>query len=393
MRFPVPLIVVALALVAGCGQGPQPGADGRVDATPRTLAAIVEQHVHPGQARRTTGRWSDFNDPLTLEAQVDYGVDPEGSEDGESHTVRVRVADTDAFSEEELGFARCQPEDQGRCEEEQVDGDTVVYRWDPGYPEEEPGSLGWTVVRPDELVFLTYQPSGLFDVDPRTLDLRLDWQDLRAAAIDPAMSLRTTPAAFQAGEALDDYEGMETAPEKPEIRPTTPEQLAERILDYMSYSGRYRPSVVEPSDLDVLGPDAVGVHLEFPGRRRFDPFNVDLVTVPGRAPQLDDPPCPVQRSGQAARLKCFAWDEDTFITWQLATPDTPGSFTVIGSQEDDTFNRTESVAIRVVSTGITQDYFVNHPRWTARIPVDVMGDLYVLTGDLSIGPERRSAVD
>ncbi len=76
-----PALAAAVAVVlAGCGDqqasAPTPGKDGLVDATPRALAAIVVDHVDPGEPRRTTGRWSDWNDPLAIEAQVDYGVDP-----------------------------------------------------------------------------------------------------------------------------------------------------------------------------------------------------------------------------------------------------------------------------------------------------------------------------
>ena len=358
-----------------------------MDATPRALAAVVIDHVDPGEARRTTGRWSDWNDPLAIEAQVDYGVNPEGSEDGETRTVRIEVADREVFAGEGEQWLRCRPVvEEGRCEESEApDGRLVLYRWYPGAEEEEPGSYSWTVVAEDEVARVAYDGSGLYDEDPRGLDLDVEPDDLRAAAVDPAMSLRTTPEAWEAGAALDSYEGVETAPVEPEVVASTPRQLARVVADYLGIE----PSSVSRSTRDDLGRDAVGAHLEFAGTARYDPFTVDVLTAAGRASQIDPLPCPVQKAAQAAERACFAWDDDTAATWTLADGARPGVLWIIGAQEDDTFNRVESVAVRVESTGIV-DHFFHDAGSDAldRLP----GDLFALspmTSDLRLGPETR----
>ena len=381
---------VALAsLLAGCGEASQrPGADGKVDATPRALAAVVVDHLQ-GDPRRVRGHWSDWNDPLQIEAEVDYGEDPEGGGAGETRTFRVTATDKKAYSAEELRrWFRCHADDAGGCEEEEVDGARMLYRWYPGAYEEEAGNFGWTVVRDDEVVTVLYEPSGYYKKDPRTLDLWFDPADLRAAALDPAMGLRTTTAAYDAGQALDGYGGEDHAPEKPDVVATTPKQLAADVVDYLGM----KPRKVSRSTLDELGPDAVGAHLEFPGAKRYDPFTLDILTTVGRAEQISPLPCKVQRSRTAVRDKCFAWDADSAITWTLAEDGRPGVMWIYGAQDDDTFNRVESVAIRIESAGLTQDFFDSSSRrWTARFPYNLMGDVAPLTGDLSIGPETRLA--
>jgi hypothetical protein len=355
-----------------------------VDATPRALAAVVIAHVE-GEPRRTTGDWSDWNDPLGIEAQVDYGADPEGTGGGEVRSVRIVVRDRDGLTVHERPWLRCRPAHEvGGCEES-TDGDaTVLYRWFPGYEEEEAGSAGWTVVRPDEVVQVIYEGDDYYEEDPRLLDLGLDLEELREAAVDPAMSLRTTTEAWEAGQELDHYEGVEKAPEKPEIVPTTPQQLARHVADYLGIE----PRSVRRSRLDALGPDAVGAHLEFEGTASYDPFSVDILTATGRARQIDPLPCRVQRSAQAAALSCFAWDADSAATWTLASADRPGVLWIIGAQQDESFNRVESVAIKVVSAGIVEPFFTE-PGWAAnRVPEELLS-LGPLTSDLQVGPQTR----
>lgn len=381
-RHVLPL-VAALGLAA-CGEAvPAAGEDGLVATTPRALAAVVVEHV--GEPRRTTGRWSDPADPLAVEAQVDYGVDPEGSEDGSSHTVHVEVTSAAAFSAEDRKWWRCRPaREEGHCEEAQVDGATLLYRWRPGYEEEEGGYYAWIRVEETQVVVVSYDESDLFDADPRTLDLVVDPDDLRAAALDPAMSLRTTAAAVAAGEELDSYEGVEQRPEMPEVVATTPEQVADRTLDYVGLE----PTVVRPSRLDELGPDAVGVHLEFPAGTGYDAFTLDVLTAVGRAERIDPLPCRVQRAATAPRDACFAWDPDSAATWQLARGGKPGRMWIVGAQDDDTFNRVESVAVLVTSSALDRAP-IGPTEVPLRLPETLIGDLAPFTSDLSVGPERR----
>lgn len=381
------LVAVAL-LSSACGEAasPEPGEDGRVDATPRALAAIVVDHVDPGEPRRTTGSWSDWNDPPALEAQIDYGVDPEGAEDGETRTVRVGVVERSKDPQDDELWLHCRPaRDHDRCEESTEGDATVVYRWSPGTAEEEAGTYSWTVVDEDDVVNVSYEGSGLFEEDPRGLDPAVEPEDLRAAALDPAMGLRTTEAAWRAGADLDSYDGMEQRPERPEVRPTTPKQLAAVVEDYADLAA----SSVRRSRRTDFGPGSVGARLLFEGTRKYDPFTIDILTTTGRVSQIDPLPCPVQRAAQAARRSCFAWDRDTAATWTLAEGRRPGVLWIIGAQHDDEFNRVESVGLRIASAGIVAPFLTAAGDARNRLPRDLFGYLYPLTGDLSVGPETQ----
>jgi hypothetical protein len=312
-------------------------------------------------------------------------VDPEGTESGESHTVHAAVMEKRAFLADRR-WLRCRPgQEAGGCEETSVDGVRLIYRWRPGMEEEEGGSYAWTVVREGELVQVAYDESGLFDRDPRELELPVDPSDLREAALDPAMSLRTTAAFLEAGRDLDHYEGVESPPEKPTVVPTKPRQIASRVVDYLELE----PTTVRPSRLTVFGPDAVGVHMAFPAGKRYDAFTLDVLTTVGRVRQIDPLPCKVQRSRTAARDACFAWDDDTAATWTLASGDEPGRMWIIGAQDDDKFNRVESVGVLVTSTGIDVPPFAS-VEVAPRIP-DLVYGLGPFTSDLSVGPEQQVA--
>ncbi|HET6560727.1 MAG TPA: hypothetical protein VFG72_02545 [Marmoricola sp.] len=290
------------------------------------------------------------------------------------------------MSTDDRAWLRCRPaHEEGGCEETSVDGGRLLYRWRPGMEEEEGGHYSWTVVRREEVVQVGYDESGLFDRDPRGLELAVEPSDLRDAALDPAMSLRTTPAFLAAGRELEHYEGVESPPEKPTVVPTTPKQLAARTLDYLELE----PTAVRRSRLTDFGPDAVGVHMEFPAGKRYDAFSLDVLTTVGRVPQIDPLPCRVQRSGTAARDSCFAWTGDSAATWTLASEGRPGTLWMIGAQDDDKFNRVESVGVLVTSTGIDVSPF-GSGRVSPRLPVSVY-NLGPFTGDLSVGPEQRLA--
>jgi hypothetical protein len=134
-------------------------------------------------------------------------------------------------------------------------------------------------------------------------------------------------------------------------------------------------------------------HLEFSGGKDYDPFTVDILTTTGRVPQIDPLPCPVQRAAEAEELSCFAWTEDEAATWTLASGDRPGVLWIIGAQDDDRFNRVESVGLRIESRGIVNPFFAEAGTPENRLPEDWFGYVYPLTGDLSVGPETSSRSD
>ncbi|WP_148044986.1 hypothetical protein [Nocardioides marmorisolisilvae] len=366
--------LLAIPVLTACGSKADPAVSqgDPVDATPRALAAVLIDHVHGSEPRRETGSWSDYDDPLSIGAQVDYGVDPEGSESGPTRTVRIEVGKIASYAKDERAFLTCRDTDE-RCEQHEVDGVPLVFRWDRGAEEEEPGTYSWTVVREDEVVRVAYEGSGLFSADPRTVDLTIDPDDLRAAALDPAMSLRTTTGAIAAGAVLKDYSGPEHSPAKPVVRASTPAELAEQFEDL----AQLKATSVKPSTRTEFGPDAVGAHLSYPGTDAYEPFTVDVLTTVGTVPQLDPPPCAVQ-SQATARHGCFGLDEHTYVTWTLAEGDRPGVLWIISSQENEDFNRVESSGIRFQSTGLTQNFYTD-ATWTARFPLQVWSNVLYLT--------------
>jgi hypothetical protein len=319
-----------------------------------------------------------------IEAQVDYGENPEGGGSGKTRTVRVDARAMEGIPRGDRAWLHCRRPalESGGCEQSSVDGTRLLYRWYPGMEEEEPGSYSWTVVRASEVVTVAYEGSGQFESDPRDMGLAVEPADLRAAALDPAMSLRTTTAYLEAGRDLDHYEGVEVPPEKPTVVPTTPKELADRAVDYL---GR-RPTSIRRSRLRDFGPDSVGVHMEFASGRKYDAFSVDVITTVGRVPQIDPLPCAIQKVATAVKEACFAWGEDSAATWTLASEGRPGVLWIIGAQDDDKFNRVESVGIRVVSTGIDRPFFVGSG--PTRVPESILADLEGFTGDLGVGPER-----
>ncbi len=127
----------------------------------------------------------------------------------------------------------------------------------------------------------------------------------------------------------------------------------------------------------------------FPAGRTYDAFALDVLTTVGRVPQIKPLPCRVQRSGTAARDSCFAWTSDSAATWTLASEGRPGRMWIIGAQDDDTFNRVESVGVLVTSTGIDVPPFAS-VEVAPRIP-DTVYALEPFTSDLTVGPERRLA--
>jgi hypothetical protein len=242
---------------------------------------------------------------------------------------RVDVSSLEVFDREDRAWFRCRPRlEAGGCEEQEVDGTDVLYRWSPGM-EEEGGSYSWQVARDNEVVRVAYEASGLFDADPRGLDLRID--------------------------------------------PRGPAGRGARSGDEPAHHPR-------------------GVHRRDrarPLRRCRGEARDAVLTTVGRVRQIDPLPCPVQRQ-RTTRDGCFAWTEDSATTWTSATSDEPGRQWVIGAQDDDTFNRVESVGTLITSDAIDSNPFDDSTDpGEPRLPETLMADLEGMTADLRIGPERR----
>ncbi len=384
-------LTVAAVLVAACGDNGDAGDDPAAatsPATPRALAAVAIGHI-TNDPHRTRGEYSGWGDPSYVAAEVDYGVDPEGSEAGETLTVRLRVSrlsDLPADAQESLSCRPAQHK-RGECRGERVDGGTLVYAWAPEVPEEEPGSASYTFTHDDEVAVAMVEGSDI-EADPRSdADFDLDLDELRAVVLDPDFALDTSDDAIAAGARIPSYRGPEAPPKEPAAGATEPEALAAEVIRYAEFT----PSAAGPSALDDLGPEAVGAHLEVPATRRWAPASVDILTVAGRAPLVDPMPC--TDLNRRVRLDdgsmCFAWTEDQVARWTLATADRPGVLWLLGYHDNETYNRVETVAIKITTPDLDFDLF--DPRasempewWLALGP---------LTGAMNVGPNSEHPGD
>ncbi|MFL6022962.1 MAG: hypothetical protein ACJ72O_06445 [Marmoricola sp.] len=351
--------LLAAPLLASCGSAPDPSPHGLTggdpaEATPRALDAVIIDHI-ARKPRREDGRWSEYGTPREVHAQVDYGVNPEGGEPGETITVRATVSDITSFSAKDLAAFGCASDEPDKCEAHDVDGVKLLYRWYHGAEEEEPGNYTWTAVRKNEVVRVEYEPSGYFDVDPRTLDLPLDPEDLRAIALDPAMSLRTTTDAVEAGRALGNYDGPAKAPVKPVITTMSRSLLLKNVQVLL----RKRATSSRATTVTDFGLKPVSVHLEFAGSATYDPVSADVFTAIGRTPLVDPAPCKVGQFPERVRTHCFGVDRNHFSFWEPASAGKPGVLWIVGVEYDHRIHRPVSAAVRFSSTGLTEEFLIS----------------------------------
>jgi hypothetical protein len=83
------------------------------------------------------------------------------------------------------------------------------------------------------------------------------------------------------------------------------------------------------------------------------------------------------------RGRCYAWDEHSAATWRLAHDGRPGRLWVLGTHEDETFNRVESTGVLLTSDALTDNPFEVSLPWTPTL----LGDLSGFVTDLSVGPQ------
>lgn len=373
----------ALLVTSGCGEQTSDPADG-VAATPRAIAAVVDEVV-PLAANRYRGDFSAYGHPEQIEAEVDFGVDPEGTESGAALTVRAGIARLADLPERDRRFLDCATAGEyGGCTEESVGGGTLLLVWADGSFESDPGYVAYRYVH-DGLVVSAAVSGPFIDRDPRAMDLGVELDDLRAVALDPRLTFAMDAETLAAGRALgDDYRGDEEPAERPEALPTEPEALAAAVV---RYADDLRPTLARPSTLDVLGPDAVGAHLEFPATKRFAASEVDILTVAGRPPVMDPMPCGDTNDADPLPegASCFGWSEDNVVTWAKATAREPGTIWVYGYHQDEVYLREESIAIRIVTPDLTFDLFTDeYPRAFPDWWLAGMGPLATLP---DLGPE------
>ncbi|MFT4008806.1 MAG: hypothetical protein QM655_02065 [Nocardioidaceae bacterium] len=349
-------LLVATALLSSCGDDVATAGGQTGTATARGLAAVAIEHITK-TAKRTRGEYSEWGDPAYVAADVDYGVDPEGTENGRALTVRLRLSRLSDLSAKERERLTCQPEQQerGGCDDEKTDGGTLVYAWEREAPEEEPGYASYTFVHDDEIAFAQVESSEI-KTDPRSAThFPLDLDQLRAIVLDPDFTFAMNHDTVAAGKQIPSYTGPESPPDKPAAGRTEPEELAAEVIRYADFT----PSAAGPSTLDVLGPDAVGAHLKVPAKGRWSPATVDILTVAGKAPIVDPMPC--TKLNRQVRLDdgsmCFAWSKDNVIRWAKATAHRPGVIWILGYHDNETYNRVDTVAIKISTPDLTFDLF------------------------------------
>lgn len=372
--------VAAMLVLPACGD--QTGPAGGGGATPRGIAAVVIDHVDL-EPNRVRGSYSRYGYPTEIEAEVDYGVDPEGTEEGETLTVVASLARQDELPQRDRQWLSCVPEDRsfGGCENLPAEGGTFFFAWYDGQPEEDPGGASYIHVH-DGIVVRVSLSGPFIDGDPRGQALGVDFDQLREVALDPRLTFEMDGATLEAGRALDNYRGAEAPPEKPDRFATPPEMLAARVVRY----AEMQPTLARPSSLDAFGPDAVGAHLEFPARGKWAAATVDILTVAGRPPMMDPMPCGDTNNGDPLPPgeTCFGLAEEHVVTWEKAHDGKPGKIWILGYQQDEEYLREESVGVLITTPDLTfdlyQEEYVDIPFWW-------LAGVGNIVGDLSIGPE------
>lgn len=342
-RLPVPALGLLLALGA-CGTDPGPGGqDGRDDLpiTQRAIAAVALEHA-PTDTTHRQATYTDDTDPQgALGADLRY--DGGGEDDG--GLLRVFLSPTTEQPED-----LCEHADvYGGCEVREVDGGRLVFRWFEAEPEEDPGGVSVTMLRPDETVSAGWSGDTITG-DPRDQDLRIPVDVLEAIVRDDRISLTTTQDVLDLGERLDDWSGQEPDPAAYDRVPSTGKGLANAyVLAHGGYALFSRP---RPSPLTTaFGPGAIGGRFDHGDDLEIPPSVVDVLAAPGPPPWLEGDPCATPRfaghCAEESRGRYFLWE-----------PGTRGEVWMIGLRDEET------VAVHVAGYDVAED------EETARVQAD-----------------------
>jgi hypothetical protein len=193
-------VVLALALIAGCGTDPGPGPVSATTAqhgpiTQRAIAAIMLKHL-PENTTSRTALYTDSNDPEgLLGAELRYGGD--GETDGDPIIAALAPGE----------YTHRGPRTQSAPVDTSVPGASLTLLWETEEPEEDGGIVRVVLQHPDEYAVITLAGPRI-TADPRQMDLPVTVDDLVKLVEDPQLRLQTTPEALEAGRSLEGWDGQ-----------------------------------------------------------------------------------------------------------------------------------------------------------------------------------------
>ncbi len=316
---------VTLASLAACGD--EPGAVA-TDApiTSRAVAVIALDHLSATPISLQPARLDDSEG--TLGADLGFPAD----DDHPRATLRVTL-----MRQKPQIF--CQ---QDQCHHRDTETGSLWLSWTLVEPEEDPGAVNVTLVRPDESVVVHYSGDDITG-DPRGLDLPITVEQLEEIAQDPRLTFTTTEEIVAAGEALGGWgDSYDEPSDEPAIRrvPADGESLAAFWRTALEWAGRSEPRirrVRSPSPAeDELGLDpdrgdllSARITLAPTDDRPFT--TLDLFVTEQTPAQARGPVCP-SRTFKV----CLASSENPeHDTWALWDPGRSGVVWVL-YQRDDT---------------------------------------------------------
>ena len=189
----LPAVLLALALVSGCGPAEAPLAKGGSEpTTPQALAYVAAEHAGtPASAVRDSDATEEYQ-AKGVGAELRYGST--GEYDGDMLVVAVGTgldpALTDCDDAETGHLTGCEETDQG------------VLMWEGEAPEEDPGVVYLVTQKGDAQVLMFYAGPAITE-DPRELDMPISVETLFAIANDPRVDVTTSESAVRAGQDLN----------------------------------------------------------------------------------------------------------------------------------------------------------------------------------------------
>lgn len=187
------LVATTSVLVAACGTGTAPEADGPVGdepTTPGAIAALVADRLADAVGEPTHGAGHEGDGREGVGVSLRLANDEVDGGDGDLLVVGVGDMPTPSCAVSLEEFDGCEEHQGG------------LLMWDEVEPEEDPGVYAYLVRKADGWASLYYAGDEIVD-DPRTSDLEVPVASAVALLKDPALDLTTSQEWIDRGEDLD----------------------------------------------------------------------------------------------------------------------------------------------------------------------------------------------
>lgn len=274
-RMPALLGITALLLVGISGEtsGAEP-AD--VPLTQRGMAAIALDYL-PSDYSHVGASYIDRRHPVGFRG-ADFRYHADGEDDGDLLAVEA--------------WPTRKPQDCGddaRCVAlGDDDGDPVYLNWAVVEPEEDPGLVAVWVNHPGVTMLALYAGPDITR-DPRTMDLPISVEAMRALVTDDRLRLMTTQEVVDAGRSVPRWRGSQPDPYSYQRLPQTDVGQAYALPVAWGSLGRWADARRSPVR-HRFGPDAVGGRVVHLRGWAMDPTTIDAVAA-RRTPDFLRRPC------------------------------------------------------------------------------------------------------